>query len=117
VACGHRLIFGCTHNTGSSTVAALACSLALPTLTSKITIYGWSTSAVAQGAKHAGRLDGGRQDRPSEQAEQPAGDGALEAAADLALALALGDPAGHIAPRRVGSCQVSRIMTVVCSTR
>jgi hypothetical protein len=30
VACGHRLIFGCRHNTRSSTVAALACSLALP---------------------------------------------------------------------------------------
>jgi ABC-type sugar transport system permease subunit len=28
VACGHRLIFGCVHNTGSSTVAAL---LARPT--------------------------------------------------------------------------------------
>ena len=26
VACGHRLIFGCVHNTGSSTVAALPCS-------------------------------------------------------------------------------------------
>ena len=26
VACGHRLIFGCAHNTGSSTVAALVCS-------------------------------------------------------------------------------------------
>jgi len=26
VACGHRLIFGCPHNTGSSTVAALVCS-------------------------------------------------------------------------------------------
>jgi hypothetical protein len=26
VACGHRLIFGCAHNTGSSTVAALLCS-------------------------------------------------------------------------------------------
>jgi hypothetical protein len=25
VACGHRLIFGCVHNTGSSTVAALLC--------------------------------------------------------------------------------------------
>jgi hypothetical protein len=29
VACGHRLILGCRHNTGSSTVAALACSPAL----------------------------------------------------------------------------------------
>jgi hypothetical protein len=44
VACGHRLIFGCAHNTGSSTVAALACSPALPTLTSQVTIYGWSTN-------------------------------------------------------------------------
>jgi hypothetical protein len=26
VACGHRLISGCRHNTGSSTVVALACS-------------------------------------------------------------------------------------------
>ena len=30
VACGHRLISGCPHNTGSSTVAALVCSPALP---------------------------------------------------------------------------------------
>jgi hypothetical protein len=29
VACGHRLIFGCPHNTGSSTVAALVCPPAL----------------------------------------------------------------------------------------
>jgi hypothetical protein len=28
VACGHRLISGCAHNTGSSTVAALFCSSA-----------------------------------------------------------------------------------------
>jgi hypothetical protein len=33
VARGHRLIFGCPHNTGSSTVAALLCS---PALTSKV---------------------------------------------------------------------------------
>jgi hypothetical protein len=26
VACGHRLIFGCPHNTGSSTVAAYYCA-------------------------------------------------------------------------------------------
>jgi hypothetical protein len=30
VACGHRLISGCPHNTRSSTVAALVCSPALP---------------------------------------------------------------------------------------
>jgi hypothetical protein len=30
VACGHRPIFGCVHNTGSSTVAALLRSPALP---------------------------------------------------------------------------------------
>jgi hypothetical protein len=30
VACGHRLISGCPHNTGSSTVAALVCSPARP---------------------------------------------------------------------------------------
>ncbi|HXP14573.1 MAG TPA: hypothetical protein VN907_04640 [Actinomycetes bacterium] len=29
VACGHRLIFGCRHNTRSSAVAALVCPLAL----------------------------------------------------------------------------------------
>jgi hypothetical protein len=29
VACGHRLISGCPHNTRSSTVAALVCPLAL----------------------------------------------------------------------------------------
>jgi hypothetical protein len=29
VACGYRLIFGCPHNTGSTTVAALVCSSAL----------------------------------------------------------------------------------------
>jgi len=29
VACGHRLISGCRHNTRSSTVAALVCPLAL----------------------------------------------------------------------------------------
>jgi hypothetical protein len=32
VACGHRLISGCPHNTGSSTVAALVCSPARPPL-------------------------------------------------------------------------------------
>jgi hypothetical protein len=37
VACGHRLVFGCRHNTGSSTVAALTCSPAL-TPTSQVTI-------------------------------------------------------------------------------
>jgi hypothetical protein len=37
-------IFGCPHNTGSSTVAALVCSPARPALTSQITIYGWSIS-------------------------------------------------------------------------
>jgi hypothetical protein len=42
VACGHRLSFGCPHNTGSSTVAALVCSPARPSQTSQITIYGWS---------------------------------------------------------------------------
>jgi hypothetical protein len=31
VACGHRLSFGCPHNNGSSPVAALVCSPALPT--------------------------------------------------------------------------------------
>jgi hypothetical protein len=31
VAGGYRLIFGCPHNTGSSTVAAFVCSPALPT--------------------------------------------------------------------------------------
>jgi hypothetical protein len=44
VACGHRLIFGCVHNTGSSTVAALPCTTAGPAPPSKITIYGWRTS-------------------------------------------------------------------------
>jgi hypothetical protein len=38
---GHRLIFGCPHSTGSSTVAAY-CAHPSP-LTSQITIYGWST--------------------------------------------------------------------------
>jgi hypothetical protein len=46
VACGHRLIFGCVHNTGSSTVAALLCSPG-PPLSSQVTIYGWSTKARA----------------------------------------------------------------------
>jgi hypothetical protein len=46
VACGHRLIFGCAHNTRSSTVAALVYSPALATLTSQVTIYGWSTRSV-----------------------------------------------------------------------
>jgi hypothetical protein len=46
VACGHRLSFGCAHNAGSSTVAALVCSPALATLTSQVTIYGWSTSLL-----------------------------------------------------------------------
>jgi hypothetical protein len=41
VACGHRPIFGCVHNTGSSTVAALLRSPALP-LTSQVTNSGWS---------------------------------------------------------------------------
>jgi hypothetical protein len=49
VACGHRLIFGCAHNTGSSTVAALACSPALPTLTSQVTIYGWRCATNVEG--------------------------------------------------------------------
>jgi hypothetical protein len=43
VACGHRLIFGCVHNTGSSTVAALLYSPG-PSLSSQVTIYGWSIS-------------------------------------------------------------------------
>jgi len=42
VAGGHRLIFGCVHNTGSSTVAALLCSPG-PPLNSQVTNYGWST--------------------------------------------------------------------------
>jgi hypothetical protein len=42
VASGHRPIFGCVHNTGSSTVAALLRSPALP-LTSQVTNSGWST--------------------------------------------------------------------------
>jgi hypothetical protein len=41
VACGHRVIFGCPHTTGSSPVAALVRSPA-PSLTSKVTISGWS---------------------------------------------------------------------------
>jgi hypothetical protein len=40
VAGGHRLSLGCPHNTGSSTLAALVRSPALP-LTSQVTIYGW----------------------------------------------------------------------------
>jgi hypothetical protein len=42
VACGHRVSFGCPHTTGSSPVAALVRSPA-PSLTSKVTISGWST--------------------------------------------------------------------------
>jgi hypothetical protein len=45
VACGHRVIFGCPHTTGSSPVAALVCRPAQvirPPLTSKVTISGWS---------------------------------------------------------------------------
>jgi hypothetical protein len=41
VASGHRPIFGCVHNTRSSTVAALLRSPALP-LTSQVTNSGWS---------------------------------------------------------------------------
>jgi hypothetical protein len=44
VASGHRPIFGCVHNTGSSTVAALLRSPALP-LTSQVTNSGWSIGA------------------------------------------------------------------------
>jgi hypothetical protein len=43
VAGGHCLIFGCPHNTGSSTVAALVCWPVLPILTGQVTIYGSST--------------------------------------------------------------------------
>jgi hypothetical protein len=42
VASGHRRIFGCAHNTGSSTVAALLYSPG-PSQASQATIYGWST--------------------------------------------------------------------------
>ena len=49
VVCGYRLIFGCAHNTGSSTVAALVCSPALVTLTSQVTIYGWSIRLISLG--------------------------------------------------------------------
>jgi hypothetical protein len=42
VACGHRLMLG-SHTTASSTVAALVRSSA-PSLSSQVTIYGWSTS-------------------------------------------------------------------------
>jgi hypothetical protein len=47
VACGHRLILGCPHNTGSSTVSALVCSPRLTALASHVTIYGWSTELPA----------------------------------------------------------------------
>jgi len=50
VARGHRLIYGCSHSTGSSTVAALVCQPSPDhshtthhLQTSQITIYGWST--------------------------------------------------------------------------
>jgi hypothetical protein len=46
VACGHRPIFGCVHNTGSSTVAALLRSPA-PPLTSQVTNSGWSTKDLS----------------------------------------------------------------------
>jgi hypothetical protein len=42
VACGHRLMLG-SHTTASSTVAALVRS-STPSLSSQVTIYGWSTS-------------------------------------------------------------------------
>jgi hypothetical protein len=42
VARRHRLIFGCRHNTGSSTVAALVHPPHLTALTSQVTNYGWS---------------------------------------------------------------------------
>jgi hypothetical protein len=44
VACGHRVIFGCPHTTGSSPVAALPAGRLSRSLTSQVTISGWSTN-------------------------------------------------------------------------
>jgi len=49
VACSDRLIFGCSHTTASSAVAALVCSSSMDALNSQVTIYGWSIKRQGTG--------------------------------------------------------------------
>jgi hypothetical protein len=53
--------------TEDQTVAALVCSPALPTLTSQVTIYGWSTrSAGCHGPAHRQVIRRYKRERPGE---------------------------------------------------
>jgi hypothetical protein len=55
VACGHRVILGCPHATGSSPVAVLVCSPVQPPI-SEVTISGWSTRRPSRWSQKLGQV-------------------------------------------------------------